>query len=405
MTVALQFQVGFVIETQHLRLCLQERTGRLVNSSAARQEQSAEGEIVELEIRPKGGLTLGGFGTTCKSKKDIPGGICVHLAVAPSSSSTSTSGSQLTISATLPKGVASVRLQGDMQIVGVGGNILFTAAVDSELSSQQTHSALIPGSQPACFGTGTAVAASASIYVAQVTHRKAEVSQASNGLLCSSLNDLDEGFQSKMHNYHPDQSFFSAAFQRKVAAEAHSRRGSAGLPGAISHEVPLAVLRGLRVGLPDLIEQHVHDVSEAISDRLGAAFRGLVDAAHHPRLLRLLLDTASDLVEQRLQAALVACRMLVEFENDETHTANHYYMDIVQDLRSEILGSAGDDDDKGEGKWSKRPYLRGFDLKQLKEKSNHEQELLDMQIKTFAYWKTAEKRLVDYVQACVPPGL
>ena len=44
-----------------------------------------------------------------------------------------------------------------------------------------------------------------------------------------------------------------------------------------------------------------------------------------------------------------------------------------------------------------------YDLKQLKEKSNHEQELLDMQIKTFAYWKTAKKRLVDYVQACVPP--
>ena len=50
-------------------------------------------------------------------------------------------------------------------------------------------------------------------------------------------------------------------------------------------------------------------------------------------------------------------------------------------------------------------YLRGLDLKQLKKKSNHEQELLDMQIKTFAYWKTAEKRLVDYVQVCVPPGL
>jgi hypothetical protein len=292
-----------------------------------------------------------------------------------------------------------------MHIVDAVGTILFTTTVDSELSSEQAHSALISGSLPACFGIGNANAASASIYVARVTHRdEAEVSQASKGLLCSSLNDLDEGFQSKMHQHHPDQSFFSAAFQRKVAAEAHSRRGSAGLPGAISHEVPLAVLRGLRVGLPDLIEKHVHNVSEAIGDRLSAAFRGLVDAAHHPRLLRLLLDTASDLVEQRLQAALVACRMLVEFENDETHTANHYYMDIVQDLRSEVLGNAGDIvADKGEGTWSKRPYLQGYDLKQLKEKSNHEQELLDMQIKTFAYWKTAEKRLVDYVQACVPP--
>jgi hypothetical protein len=309
------------------------------------------------------------------------------------------------ISCTLPRGVASVWLQGDMHIVDAVGTILFTTTVDSELSSEQAHSALISGSLPACFGIGNANAASASIYVARVTHRdEAEVSQASKGLLCSSLNDLDEGFQSKMHKHHPDQSFFSAAFQRKVAAEAHSRRGSAGLPGAISHEVPLAVLRGLRVGLPDLIEKHVHNVSEAIGDRLSAAFRGLVDAAHHPRLLRLLLDTASDLVEQRLQAALVACRMLVEFENDETHTANHYYMDIVQDLRSEVLGNAGDIvADKGEGTWSKRPYLQGYDLKQLKEKSNHEQELLDMQIKTFAYWKTAEKRLVDYVQACVPP--
>ena len=52
----------------------------MVNSGPARQEQSAEGEIIELEIRPKGGLTLGGFGT-CKSTKNIPGGICVHLTV------------------------------------------------------------------------------------------------------------------------------------------------------------------------------------------------------------------------------------------------------------------------------------------------------------------------------------
>lgn len=138
----------------------------MVKSSAAQQEQSsAEGEIVELEIRPKGGLTLSGIGTS--------------------------------------------------------------------------------GSQPSCFGTGTApVAASASIYVAQVTHREAEVIQASNGLLCSSLyNDLDEGFQSKMHNYHPDQLLLGGVpTEGGRRGPQHSRRGSAGLPGAISHEVPLAVL-------------------------------------------------------------------------------------------------------------------------------------------------------------------
>ena len=67
-------------------------------------------------------------------------------------------------------------------------------------------------------------------------------------------------------------------------------------------------------------------------------------------------------------------------------------MDIVQDLRREILA-----DTQGESVFVARPYLRNFSFEELKKKGNQDQELVDMMIKTFAYWKVVKKRLIDWV--------
>ena len=69
-------------------------------------------------------------------------------------------------------------------------------------------------------------------------------------------------------------------------------------------------------------------------------------------------------------------------------------MDIVQQLRKDILA-----DNEAKTVWSKKPaFLDGLDFSSLKTKSNAEQEIVDLQIKTFAYWKVMKKRLVDYLQ-------
>ena len=63
------------------------------------------------------------------------------------------------------------------------------------------------------------------------------------------------------------------------------------------------------------------------------------------------------------------------------HPLADYYMDIVQDLRREILSDADAEQVFASGK---RPYLQGLSFEALKKKGNHEQELVDLQIKTFA---------------------
>ena len=230
----------------------------------------------------------------------------------------------------------------------------------------------------------------ASVYVEAV---KLEEGGDTGKLFCETLNELGGQLRDEVDGAHPARIFFSKQFGRKLEAEAKRRRGSSSLPGAISQDVPVGVLQELRQKLPPIVKAHVDAVSEAASHKLQTIIETFVDAKAHPKLVTLLLSTAATVVKEQTKAAQRDTARLLQYEDAEVHTHNHYYMDIVQDLRKRIL-----EKDDAEEVWSKLPDdLANLDFSSLKCKSNEEQEIVDMQIKTFAYWKLTKKRLVDYL--------
>ena len=66
----------------------------------------------------------------------------------------------------------------------------------------------------------------------------------------------------------------------------------------------------------------------------------------------------ADFASRQAQAE---CARLLEYEGAELHTSNHYYMDIVQELRKEILQA-----EDGEQVWKKRPFLAELTFQNLK---------------------------------------
>eukprot|EP00966_Prymnesium_polylepis_P334032 7389439-Prymnesium_polylepis.1 len=180
----------------------------------------------------------------------------------------------------------------------------------------------------------------------------------------------------------------------KLGAAARARSGSNCVPGAINHEVPIEILRDLRKGLPSVAQRYVTVFSEATDEKVKDIIGSSIDSKMHPKLMRLMLATASSVLDHQTELALKESGRVLQWEDCVTHTSNHYYMDIVQQLRREILK-----DDQSEEVWkTKPPYLKHLDFSKLSKQSNAEQELVDLQIKTFAYWKMMKKRLVDYLQ-------
>ena len=229
----------------------------------------------------------------------------------------------------------------------------------------------------------------ASVYVSSVS-----TGGAAEQLLCATLNELDEELCIRIDEAHKPRTFFSKEFGRKIEREARARQGSCGMPGSINQEVPIGILKDLREKLPCIVDDHVKAVSLVADNKLKSIIDMFVDVEAHPRLSRLLMATAVDLVGKQSEVARVQTAQLLMYEDAEAHTCNHYYMDVVQQLRKDIL-----QDVEAEEVWKKKPeYLEGLNFSSLKKKTNAEQEIVDMQIKTFAYWKMMKKRLVDYLQ-------
>ena len=197
-----------------------------------------------------------------------------------------------------------------------------------------------------------------------------------------------------MNQLPPDRLFFSAAFSAKLAAEVSARRGArAGLPGAVVPDVPIGILRDLRKELPRAVDEHVRAVGDAVSAKLEIVISRLVDGRSHPAMQREMRRAAGALIEGASDVARERCHDLLQYEDDEVHTSNHYYMDIVQDLRREILQDDGIEQARSRFAllavlaemrascvvavqvWStgKRPFLADLDFKTLKAKSNAEQ--------------------------------
>jgi hypothetical protein len=205
---------------------------------------------------------------------------------------------------------------------------------------------------------------------------------------------MDEALVLIVDSVHANRKFFSKEFGMKLGAAARARSGSNCMPGAINHEVPIEILRDLRKGLPCVVKEFVNKVPEAADDKIKKIIGHCVDAKMHPKLARLLLATASSMIERQTEIALAEALRLLEWEDAVTHTSNHYYMNIVQHLRREILV-----DQQSDEVWKQKPsHLQHLDFSRLKKQSNAEQELVDLQIKTFAYWKMMKKRFIDYLQ-------
>ena len=126
------------------------------------------------------------------------------------------------------------------------------------------------------------------------------------------------------------------------------------LPGTVVPEVPVSILHELQRGLRDIVDGHMHGVFKVVSDVGHAVIADVIDGTQHPHLLQLLGDTLDFVMRQQLETALAAAANLMRYE-EEVHTCNHYYMDIVQDLRREILQDSTSD---GEAVWKKRAFLQ-----------------------------------------------
>ena len=121
-------------------------------------------------------------------------------------------------------------------------------------------------------------------------------------------------------------------------------------------------------------------------ERIESVINAFVDAKTSA-LYALLLRSAKELL-RRLEAAEIECRRILDYEQAGA-ASNHYYMDIVQDLRREILSVQ-----EGEQVWQKRPYLQQYDLR----RSRRATASRSSPTCRLRYWKTMMKRLIDYVQ-------
>lgn len=390
-----------------------ERTGRLV-SGGSRKWKSSDGEddptgqLVELNIRiddlkkcrtkKKPGDKL------CSKALELPGGLKLlmscepcHKAVDGADGAPHPFGAFVT-PIQFPEAATFVELAIQIEMTDADDNLIAARDFSYSFSAKQTGRGWSDFLSAEEAGKLKDVELTASVYVKSVTWKASEGGESGeptgSKLLCSTLTDIDDKFKSNVNRAHRDRSFFSATFSAKLAAEAEARRGAAGLPGAIVPEVPIGILRDLRKALPAIVDDHIAAFSSAMHDKIDAVMGACVDAKAHPRFHKLLRQSAFALVEERAKQARRECARVLRWEEADLVTANHYYMDIVQDLRREILA-----DTDAESVWTKRPYLQGYDFASLKAKSNEEQELVDLQIKTFAYWKTTKKRLIDYVQS------
>jgi hypothetical protein len=211
-------------------------------------------------------------------------------------------------------------------------------------------------------------------------------------MLCARLGDHNAHFGKSVASLHPDSFFASNVFRGILRMEASARQGGAGLPGTIAPEVPEGVIRMLQEKLPECIRSHTEAVHRETSDAVATSIARFVDGTAHPKLLRVLRSTTERTMDDQLAVAKKGCDKLLLWE-DELHTSNHYFMTTVQNMR--------------EGKFpaSIAGAARHIAVAAVKQLSNEEQQLVDLQHGCLAYWKTVKKRLIDMVQMAVASEL
>ena len=270
----------------------------------------------------------------------------------------------------------------------------------------------------------------ATVYVLEATMESAQLKQP---MMCAKLSDLDKTFACDVNNVRNDKSFFTPGFRTMLKKEHEMRKGGIGLPGTIAPDVSLSVLAKMREQLPEVIGRYVEGVFEMVNGAFKTAVDDIVDAKANSKYALMMKATAEELINQRRDEAKRSCDKLLKWEKEvpaprvcvfvcvyvfhhggdhlidrmtearrlphQVNTLNHYYMDTVQKVRSQIIEQSLPVDK------SKYPFLANLDLTSIKKMGNEEQELVDLQIKIFAYWKTMKKRFIDCVQLAVHSDL
>jgi hypothetical protein len=103
-----------------------------------------------------------------------------------------------------------------------------------------------------------------------------------------------------------------------------------------------------------------------------------------PHNLHALLEPAAQIaISEGLERALAIGETLLAWEN-EPHTTSQAYLDIVQQ--------------SADAPASAKKFAQGINAKRSKEPATEEHALVELQLKTYAYWHVMKRRLLDYVQ-------
>ena len=208
-----------------------------------------------------------------------------------------------------------------------------------------------------------------------------------SSLLCARLADLQDDFTSSIDKLYSKAHFFSEGFRMSLARELKGSRGGLGLPGIIAPHVPVAMLRKLRTKLAGPIGDYRLTVLEECISTTQAVIDKYVREDLHPLLRSLLSERARVIFKKQSVDLEHYHNKIIEWE-DNIRSSNHYFMDTVNAIKAEVYNDTGEE----------RPsYLRGLSFQIIKEMSNEDQKLVDIQIEIYAYWKLMKKRLVDYV--------
>eukprot|EP00951_Prasinocladus_malaysianus_P015193 scaffold116289_cov31-Prasinocladus_malaysianus.AAC.2 len=239
-------------------------------------------------------------------------------------------------------------------------------------------------------------------FVSSVKLKSGSVPSDSSNMLCAVLQKLDSKLGPELDSVCSNQFLLSKQFRLSLQRQVESMQGCAGLPGAISQEVPLHLVKQLMGRLPPVFDQHCAAVYETVLAAVQEAIAQAVPESRFPRLGNLFTRKARDLMAGQKAVMHRTLENILRWECT-IHTSNHYYMSTVQSVRADLFAESspiletGDETCPSEAAKSYVKFM-GLSAAAVKAMSNQEQEVVDMQIKVFAYWKTMKKRLLDYVQ-------
>ena len=242
----------------------------------------------------------------------------------------------------------------------------------------------------------------------QAVKLKDDKAQDSSEMLCALLKKNDDILAKDLDAVCSNRFLLSSSFRSSLSKRAAERQGCAGLPGTVSQEVPLNAIRDLLGKLPPIFERHCTSVHSTVLTAVIGTLGDIVPKDKFPRLEKVLKDMATEIMAEQRKATTKTLKQILRWE-ENVHTSNHYYMSTVQSIRGSLFDSpsaaeseANDnkvaDESFADQARDRSVQMMGLCAKRVKLMSNVEQEVVDLQIKVFAYWKTMKKRILDYVQ-------